>query len=96
MWGLSSSTAAGISRPDVWPSKSWRATSSPPRSAAAEDEAAGRNEAGLWNLDRAIEITPEDRVPYAARAALADLAGHPDRATTDEDVAIHLGARHGR
>src|SRR5262249_5058916 len=30
------------------------------RAAAATEELAGRNEAALWNLDRAVEITPND------------------------------------
>jgi serine/threonine protein kinase/WD40 repeat protein/Flp pilus assembly protein TadD len=62
------------------------------RAAAAAEEVAGRNEAGLWNLDRAVEITPNDWVPYAARAELADQAGHADRARADEDAAFRLGA----
>jgi hypothetical protein len=53
---------------------------------------AGRKEAGLWNLDRAVEITPNDWVPYAARAALADRAGQAGRARADEDAAFRLGA----
>ncbi len=62
------------------------------RAAAATEEVAGRNEAGLWNLDRAVAITPKDWVPYAARAALADQAGHADRARADVDAAVRLGA----
>ena len=62
------------------------------RAAAADDEAAGLYDAGLWDLDRAIEITPNDWVPHADRAALADRAGHPDRVATDEETAIRLGA----
>jgi WD40 repeat protein/tetratricopeptide (TPR) repeat protein len=62
------------------------------RAAAATEEVAGRNEAALWNLDRAVEITPIDWVPYAARAALADQTGHADRARTDVDAAVRLGA----
>jgi WD40 repeat protein len=62
------------------------------RAAAATEEIAGRNEAGLWNLDRAVEITPSDWVPYAAKAALADQTGHADRAKSDEDAAFRLGA----
>jgi serine/threonine protein kinase/WD40 repeat protein/Flp pilus assembly protein TadD len=62
------------------------------RAAAADDQAAGRYDLGLWNLDRAVKLTPEDWVPYAARAELADRAGHHDRAAADIDTAIRLGA----
>jgi Flp pilus assembly protein TadD len=62
------------------------------RAAAAAEEVAGRVEAALWNLDRAVEVTPKDWVPYAARAALADRAGHADRARADVDAAFRLGA----
>jgi Flp pilus assembly protein TadD len=58
------------------------------RAAAAEDETAGRKEAALWNLDRAIALTPADWTLYALRAGLAD----PARAVADEDAAIRLGA----
>jgi tetratricopeptide (TPR) repeat protein len=58
------------------------------RAAAAEDEAAGRKEAALWNLDRAVALTPGDWTLYALRADLAD----PTRAAADEDEAIRLGA----
>ena len=62
------------------------------RAAAADDEAARRYDSGLWNLDRAVEVTPDDWVPYADRAALADRAGHLDRAAADVDAAVRLGA----
>jgi hypothetical protein len=62
------------------------------RAAAANDEAARRDDRGLWHLDRAVQLTPEDWVPYAARAALADLAGYSSRAAADVDAAIRLGA----
>ena len=62
------------------------------RAAAAEDEATMRYDAGLWNMDRAVEITPDDWTLYATRAALADLAGHPDRSAADLDEAIRRGA----
>ena len=62
------------------------------RAAAADDEAAKRYDLGLWNLDRAVQLTPEDWVPYAARAALADQAGHAGRAAADVDTAVRLGA----
>jgi serine/threonine protein kinase/WD40 repeat protein/Flp pilus assembly protein TadD len=58
------------------------------RAAAADDEAAGRKEAALWNLDRAIALTPGDWTLYALWAGLAD----PARAIADEDEAIRLGA----
>jgi WD40 repeat protein/tetratricopeptide (TPR) repeat protein len=62
------------------------------RAAAADDEAAGRYDQGLWNLGRAVKLSPEDWVPYAARAELADRAGQHERAATDIDAAIRLGA----
>ncbi|HEY1376602.1 MAG TPA: hypothetical protein VGF55_07395 [Gemmataceae bacterium] len=62
------------------------------RAAAADDEAAGHYDQGLWNLDRAVKLTPDDWVPYAARAELGDQAGHPDRDAADTDTAIRLGA----
>jgi serine/threonine protein kinase/WD40 repeat protein/tetratricopeptide (TPR) repeat protein len=62
------------------------------RAAVVDDEAAGRYDRGLWNLDRAVRLTPDDWVPYAARAALADLAGHTVRAAADVDAAVRLGA----
>src|SRR5262249_28046865 len=44
------------------------------------------------NLDRAVRLTPDDWVPYAARAELMDRAGRFDRAAADIDTAIRLGA----
>jgi serine/threonine protein kinase/WD40 repeat protein/Flp pilus assembly protein TadD len=58
------------------------------RAAAADDEAAGRKEAAVWNLDRAVALTPGDWTLYALRANLSDSA----RAVADEDEAIRLGA----
>jgi serine/threonine protein kinase/WD40 repeat protein len=58
------------------------------RAAAADDEAAGRKEAALWNLDRAAALTPGDWTLYALRAGLTKGA----RAVADEDEAIRLGA----
>jgi serine/threonine protein kinase/WD40 repeat protein/tetratricopeptide (TPR) repeat protein len=58
------------------------------RAAAADDEAAGRKESALWNLDRAVALTPGDWTLYALRVGLAD----PARAVADEDEAIRLGA----
>jgi tetratricopeptide (TPR) repeat protein len=62
------------------------------RAAAVEDEAAKRYDQGLLNLDRAVQLTPDDWVPYAARAALADLAEQSFRAAADVDAAVRLGA----
>jgi Flp pilus assembly protein TadD len=62
------------------------------RAASAEDEAARRYDQALWNLDRAVKLTPKDRVPYAARATVLDQAGHADRAAADVDAAARLGA----
>jgi Flp pilus assembly protein TadD len=62
------------------------------RAAATDDDAAGRYDRGLWNLDRAVALTPEDWVPYAARAASADQAGKPERTAADIDSAVRLGA----
>jgi eukaryotic-like serine/threonine-protein kinase len=61
------------------------------RAVAADDEAAGRKERALWNLDRAVALTPGDWTLYALRADLAD----PARAVADEDEAIRLGAEQG-
>jgi tetratricopeptide (TPR) repeat protein len=58
------------------------------RAAATGEEAADRKEAALWNLDRAVALTPGDWTLYALRANLADSA----RAIADEDEAIRLGA----
>jgi serine/threonine protein kinase/WD40 repeat protein len=58
------------------------------RAAATDDEAAGRKEPALWNLDRAVALTPGDWTLYALRADLAKGA----RAIADEDEAIRLGA----
>jgi serine/threonine protein kinase/WD40 repeat protein/Flp pilus assembly protein TadD len=61
------------------------------RVAAADDEAAGRKESALWNLDRAVALTPGDWTLYALRADLAD----PARAVADFDEAIRRGAEPG-
>jgi tetratricopeptide (TPR) repeat protein len=58
------------------------------RAEAADDEAACRKEAALWNLDRAVALTPGDWTLYALRANLTA----PARAVADEDEAIRLGA----
>jgi WD40 repeat protein/tetratricopeptide (TPR) repeat protein len=58
------------------------------RAAAVDDEAAGRKQSALWNLDRAVALAPGDWSLYALRANLADSA----RAVADEDQAIRLGA----
>jgi WD40 repeat protein/tetratricopeptide (TPR) repeat protein len=62
------------------------------RAAAGDEEEAKRYDQGLSNLDRAVKLTPEDWVPYAARAALADRAGHAAQAAADIDAAVRLGA----
>ncbi len=58
------------------------------RAAAVDDEAAGRKPSALWNLERAVALTPGDWTLYALRANLLD----SDRAVADEDEAIRLGA----
>jgi Flp pilus assembly protein TadD len=58
------------------------------RAIAADDEAAGRNEAARWNLDRAVALTPDDWTLYALRAGLTN----GPRAVADEDAAIRRGA----
>jgi tetratricopeptide (TPR) repeat protein len=58
------------------------------RVAAADEEATGRKEAAVWNLDRAVALTSGDWTLYALRANLGD----PARAVADEDEAIRLGA----
>jgi WD40 repeat protein/tetratricopeptide (TPR) repeat protein len=62
------------------------------RAAAADDEAARRYDGGLWNLDRAVQLTPDDWTLYAARALLAHQAGRQERATSDLDEVIRRGA----
>ncbi len=47
------------------------------RVVAGDEEAAGRKEAALWNLDRAVATAPEDWTLYALRAGLAGPAGRP-------------------
>ena len=61
------------------------------RAAASDNEAAGRKEVALWNLNRAVALTPDDWTLYAQRAGLAD----PVRAVADFDEAIRLGAEPG-
>jgi serine/threonine protein kinase/WD40 repeat protein/Flp pilus assembly protein TadD len=62
------------------------------RVAASVDETEGRKAAALWNLDRAIVLTPDDWTLYAARAALAYQAGQNNRATTDIGEMMRRGA----
>jgi serine/threonine protein kinase/WD40 repeat protein/tetratricopeptide (TPR) repeat protein len=62
------------------------------RAAATDDEAARRFEQGLWNLDRAVKLTPEDWTLYASRALLAHQAGKPERVQADFDEVIRRGA----
>ena len=61
------------------------------RAAAGDNEAAGRNEAALWNLDRAVALTPADWTLYALRANLVD----PAKAVAEFDEAIRRGAEPG-
>ncbi len=61
------------------------------RAVAADDETAGRKGEALWNLDRAVALTPDDWALYVRRANLAD----PDRAVADLDEAIRRGAEPG-
>jgi serine/threonine protein kinase/WD40 repeat protein/predicted Zn-dependent protease len=58
------------------------------RAVAADHEAAGRKEEALWNLNRAVALTPGDWTLYVLRANLDD----PARVVADEDEAIRLGA----
>jgi serine/threonine protein kinase/WD40 repeat protein/tetratricopeptide (TPR) repeat protein len=58
------------------------------RSAATENEAAGRKDAAVWNLDRAVALTAEDWTLYALRSNLVDRA----QAVADQDKALSLGA----
>ena len=58
------------------------------RAAAVDDDAAGQKPSALWNLERAIALTPVDWTLYALRANLVDSG----RAVADEDEAIRLGA----
>ena len=62
------------------------------RAAATDDEVAKRYDGALWNIDRAIKLTPDDWAPYAIRAALQDRSGHANRSAADVDTAIRLGA----
>jgi tetratricopeptide (TPR) repeat protein len=62
------------------------------RAAAADDEAARRYDQGLWNLDRAVRLTPDDWTVYAARALLAHQAGRQERTRSDLDEVSRRGA----
>jgi serine/threonine protein kinase/WD40 repeat protein/tetratricopeptide (TPR) repeat protein len=62
------------------------------RAAAADDEATRRYDQGLWNLERAVQLTPNDWTLYAARALLAHQAGRQKRANADLDEVIRRGA----
>ncbi len=62
------------------------------RVAATLDETADRKEAALWNLDRAIALTPDDWTLYALRASLEYKTGQNDRATRDIEELMRLGA----
>src|SRR5262249_54812254 len=74
------------------PAPSARALSDWLRVAAATDEAAGRKEAALRNLDRAVALMPDDWTLYAVRALLAFQAGQQERARSDLDEVIRRGA----
>ncbi|HET6575608.1 MAG TPA: protein kinase, partial [Fimbriiglobus sp.] len=56
------------------------------RAAAADDEYRKRTDAAVWDLSRAIELTPGDWTLYLARSKLVDGA----RAMADEDEATRL------
>jgi WD40 repeat protein/tetratricopeptide (TPR) repeat protein len=62
------------------------------RAAAVDDEALKRYDQGLWNLDRAVKLTPSDWTLYAARALLAHQAGRRGRVRSDIDAVIRRGA----
>lgn len=62
------------------------------RPAVEDNEAAGRPEAALWNLDRAVAQTPADWTLYALRAGLAD----PTRAVVEFDEAVRRGGDLGQ
>jgi tetratricopeptide (TPR) repeat protein len=59
------------------------------RAAAADYEATKRYDQALWNLDRAVKLTPDE---YAARALLAYQAWRQKRARADLDEMIRRGA----
>ncbi|HVJ83894.1 MAG TPA: protein kinase, partial [Planctomycetia bacterium] len=61
------------------------------RSAAVRDEAVGRKDAALWNLNQALALTPEDWTLYVLRAGLVD----PARADAELNEAIRRGAEPG-
>ncbi len=61
------------------------------RAAAAGEEADGGTEAALWDLDRAVALTPDDWTLYVLRARLADRA----RAVAEFDEAVRRGAEPG-
>ena len=61
------------------------------RAAAAQDDAAGRKEAALGNLDRAVKLTPADGTLYVLRADLVE----PGRAVAEFDEAIRRGVPPG-
>jgi WD40 repeat protein/Flp pilus assembly protein TadD len=57
------------------------------RARASDDQAAGRKEAAVWNLDRAIHLTSKDWTLYALRAKVSE----PSQAFDDCREAIRLG-----
>jgi tetratricopeptide (TPR) repeat protein len=62
------------------------------RAAATDHEAGKRYDQALWNLDRAVKLTPDDWTLYAQRALLAHQAGRQQRAQSDLDEVIRRGA----
>jgi WD40 repeat protein/tetratricopeptide (TPR) repeat protein len=62
------------------------------RAAAVDFEATKRYDQALWNLDRAVKLTPDDWTLYAARALLAHQAGRQEKAQSDLDEVIRRGA----
>jgi serine/threonine protein kinase/WD40 repeat protein/tetratricopeptide (TPR) repeat protein len=61
------------------------------RAAAVDDEAGKRYDRALWNLDRALRLTPDDWTLYAARALVAHQAGRQAQAGSDLDEVIRRG-----
>jgi WD40 repeat protein/Flp pilus assembly protein TadD len=62
------------------------------RSTAADDGVAQRYDLALWNLDRAIALTPDDWTLYYARAIVAYRGGQVERAAADVDEMIRRSA----
>jgi serine/threonine protein kinase/tetratricopeptide (TPR) repeat protein len=58
------------------------------RAVAAEHEATQKYDLALWNLDRAIKLTPDDWTLFAARTLLAHRAGRSEQVQADLDEVI--------